>query len=80
MIIELGKYNEVGELLISIDTIGSLRHVCYWDMGLEGIGNYGSCRHGEEGDRGMNMTQGCIQLVSKLGMIAGMSSMAMEQS
>jgi len=79
IIIELGKYNESGELLIGIDTTGSLRHICYWDTGPEGIGNYGCCLHGEEGVRGMNM-KGCIQLVSELGMIAGMSAMAMELS
>ena len=37
MIVELRKYNEVGELLIGNNTIGSLGHVNYWDMGLEGI-------------------------------------------
>src|SRR5882724_9330825 len=56
IIIELGKYKKVGKLLIGINTTGSLRHICYWDMGLEGIENYVSCPHGEEGDRGMNMT------------------------
>ena len=46
----------------------------------EGICNYGGCPHGEEGDRGMNMTQGHIQLVSKLGMSTGMCTTAVEQS
>jgi len=31
MIIELGKYNEVGELLIEKRTAGSQVHVCNWD-------------------------------------------------
>ena len=50
MIIELGKFNEIGELLIENRTTGSLEHVCYWDgdrrvsvtravcMGVEEIG------------------------------------------
>jgi len=29
--------------------------------GLEGLCNYGSCLHGEKGDRGTDMKQGCIQ-------------------
>jgi len=33
MIIELGKYNEIGELLIENRTTGSPGHVCYWDGG-----------------------------------------------
>ena len=33
MIIELKKYNEIGELLIENRTTGSLAHVCYWDRG-----------------------------------------------
>ena len=33
MIIELGNYNEVGELLIENRTIGSQVHVHYWDGG-----------------------------------------------
>jgi len=33
MIIELRKYNEVGELLKGIETTGSQGHVCYWDGG-----------------------------------------------
>jgi len=33
MIIELGKYNEIGELLIENRTTGSQGHVCYWDGG-----------------------------------------------
>jgi len=39
MIIKLGKYNEVGELLIGVNTTGLLGHVSYWDMELEGICN-----------------------------------------
>ena len=31
MIIELRKYNEIGELLIENRTTGSLAHVSYWD-------------------------------------------------
>jgi len=31
MIIELRKYNKVGELLIEIGTTGFQGHVCYWD-------------------------------------------------
>jgi len=31
MIIELGRYNEIGELLIGNRTTGSLGHVCYQD-------------------------------------------------
>jgi len=30
MIIELGKYNKVGELLIGTNTIEPLGHVLYW--------------------------------------------------
>jgi len=37
MIIELRKYNEIGEILIGNNTTGSLGHVIYWDMGPEGI-------------------------------------------
>jgi len=33
MIIELRKYNGVGELLIGIDTTGLWGHICYWDGG-----------------------------------------------
>ena len=42
------KYNEVGELLIGIDATGLWGHICYWDMGLERIGDYCGCPHGEE--------------------------------
>ena len=31
MIIELGRYNKIGELLIGNRTTGSQGHVCYWD-------------------------------------------------
>jgi len=31
MIIELGRYNEIGQLLIENRTTGSQAHVCYWD-------------------------------------------------
>jgi len=31
MIIELGKYNEIGELLIENRTTGLQGHVSYWD-------------------------------------------------
>ena len=31
MIIELGKYNEIGELLIENRITESQVHVCYWD-------------------------------------------------
>jgi len=33
MIIELERYNEIGELLIENRTTGSQGHVCYWDGG-----------------------------------------------
>ena len=33
MIIELGKYNEIRELLIENRTTGSQGHVYYWDGG-----------------------------------------------
>jgi len=33
MIIELERYNEIGELLIENRTTGSQGHVCYWDRG-----------------------------------------------
>ena len=33
MIIELGKYNEIGELLIRNRTTGSQGHVCYQNGG-----------------------------------------------
>ena len=33
MIIELERYNEIGELLIAIGITGSQGHVCYWDGG-----------------------------------------------
>jgi len=46
----------------------------------EGICNYDSCLHGEEGDRGANMTQGHIQSVSESGMRAGMHATTVEQS
>ena len=39
MIIDLGKYNKVRELLIGIDTTESLGQVTYQDMELEGICN-----------------------------------------
>jgi len=48
--------------------------------GMEGICNYGGCLHVEEGDGGMNMTQGQIQSVSESGMRAGMCPTAAEQS
>ena len=31
MIIKLGRYKEIGELLIENRTTGSQGHVCYWD-------------------------------------------------
>ena len=31
MIIKLGRYNEIGKLLIGIQTTGLWGHVCYWD-------------------------------------------------
>jgi len=33
MIIELGRYNEISELLIENRTTGLHGHVCYWDRG-----------------------------------------------
>jgi len=33
MIIELERYNEIGELLIGNRTTGFQGHVCYWDGG-----------------------------------------------
>jgi len=33
MIIELGKYNEIGELPIENGTTGLQGHICYWDEG-----------------------------------------------
>ena len=33
MIIKLGKYNEIGELIIEKETTGLQGHVCYWDRG-----------------------------------------------
>jgi len=33
MIIKLGIYNEIGELLIENRATGSQGHVCYWDGG-----------------------------------------------
>jgi len=45
---------------------------------MEGICIYGSCPHGEDEEGAKNMMQGCIQLVSKLGMNEGMSAAAME--
>jgi len=72
MIIGLMKYNEVGEVLIGINTTRLWGHVCYQDMGQrEYICNYGSCPHGKEGDKALNITQGCIQLVFESGMRAG---------
>jgi len=51
MIIKLGKYNSVEELLIETRTTGPQGHICYWNgdwrasvtraavrMGLEGMG------------------------------------------
>jgi len=34
MIIELERYNEIGELLIEKGTTGSQGHACYWDRNL----------------------------------------------
>ena len=48
--------------------------------GPEGICNYGGCPHGEEGDGGINRTQGHIQSISEPGMTAGMCATAAEQS
>jgi len=56
MIIELRKYNKVGELLIVNNTAGSLGHVIYWGMGPEGICNQCGCSHEEDGDKAMNQT------------------------
>jgi len=33
MIIELERYNKIGELVIENRTTGSQGHVCYWDRG-----------------------------------------------
>ena len=33
MIMELGKYNEIGELLIENRITESQVHICYWDGG-----------------------------------------------
>ena len=78
MMIELGKYNGVGELLLGIDTTEFLGHVIYQDMDLEGICNQGSCLHEKDGDGATDQTQGCIQSVTQSGMIEGTGTMAME--
>ena len=45
MIIRLGKYNEASKLLIGKGTTGSLGQICYQDIGLESMKDYGSCLH-----------------------------------
>jgi len=79
VIIELEKYNEVGELLIENGTTGLWGHVCYWDRGWRvSITMVAVCMRVKEMD--VNRTQGRTQLVSKLGMRAGMHTTAVEQS
>src|SRR5882724_1542513 len=56
MIIELGKYNEIGELLIENQATGLKGHMLLgWR--LEGICNYGSCLHGGGRDGDANRAQ-----------------------
>ena len=74
MIIELRKYSKIGELLIDTGT----HMLSGWRP--ESICKYSGCPHGEEGDGGMNITQGCIQLVSESGMRAGTHATTAEQS
>jgi len=79
MMIEIKKYNEIGGLLVGTDTIKLLGQIFYWDTELEGICNYGGFLHEGGGDGVLNMTQGRIQFVAKMGMLEGTSAMAMEQ-
>ena len=60
MIIELGKYIKVRELLIGIDTTGLLGHILYQEMEMEGICIYGGCPHGEDGNEARNIIQGYL--------------------
>jgi len=78
MIIELERYNKIGELLIENRITGSQRHVCYQDGGW-GVSVTTVAVH--MGVKGMecNRAQGNIQLSSKLGMRAGTHTTTVEQ-
>jgi len=79
MIIELERYNEIGELIIqNHHRVTGTNMLSGWRP--ESICNYGSCQHGEEGDGDVNMTQRCIQLAFGSGMRAGTHTTAAEQS
>src|SRR5882724_10109524 len=79
MIIELERYNEIGELLIENRTTGFQGHVCYWDRGQR-VSVTRGCPHvgGRDGDA--NWEQGHIQLAAESGMRAGRHTSTVEQS
>ena len=60
IIFELERYNEIRALFRDRDHRDAGTHMLSGQR-LESICNYSSCLHGEEGDRDVNMTQGCIQ-------------------
>ena len=64
MIIELGKYNEIRELLIENRATGSQGHVHYWDGGQRvSVTKVAVCMEVKD--------TGCIQSASESGMRAG---------
>jgi len=70
MIVELRKYNEIGELLLEIGTTGLQGQVCYWDRGWRlSVTMVAVCMGKEE--TGMRTGQGQIQSTSESGMREG---------
>ena len=79
MIIEIERYNEIGELLRDYNHRGTGTRMPSGWM-LESICNYSGCLHGGKGDGDANRTQGCIQSAAKPGMRAGTCTTTVEQS
>ena len=80
MIIELGKYNEIGELLIENRTTGFQRHVSYQDRDQRVSVTRAVVHMGGGGDGDVNRAQGHIQSASKSGMRIGTHRTPVEQS
>ena len=79
MIIELERYNKIGELLIEIGITGLQGYVCYWDGGQRISVTMAAVHMGVK-EMGMQIGhRGCIQSDSELGMRTGMCITTAEQ-